>query len=55
MICFRHQPVSMFSRPSRLSSLITNTWNGGRGFRAFMSRRNPGRFTNSAPEIPSST
>ncbi len=29
-------------------------WNGGRGFSAFISRRNPGRFTNSAPLTPSS-
>ena len=30
-------------------------WNGGRGFSAFIRRRKPGRFANSAPEMPSST
>ena len=34
---------------------MMSTWNGGRGFSAFMSRRKPGRLANSAPEIPSST
>jgi hypothetical protein len=34
---------------------MTRTPNDGRGLSAFISRRNPGRFTNSAPEIPSST
>jgi len=36
------------------SSLMIRTWNGAHGFGAFMSGRSPGRFTNSAPEIPSS-
>jgi hypothetical protein len=34
---------------------MTSTWNDGRGFSAFISRRNPGRFVNSAPLMPSST
>ncbi len=42
--------VSIASRPSRGSSDITSTRNGGRGFSAFIMRRNPGRFRNSAPE-----
>ena len=29
--------------------------NGARGVRLFIKRRNPGRFVNSAPEMPSST
>jgi len=34
---------------------MMSTWNKGRGFNAFISRTNPGRFANSAPEMPSST
>jgi hypothetical protein len=55
MICFNAYAVSICSRPSRDSSDMMRTWNAGFGLSAFMSRRNPGRFTNSAPEMPSST
>jgi hypothetical protein len=41
--------------PSRLSSLTMRIWNGGRALSASMSRRKPGRFTNSAPLIPPSS
>ena len=53
--CFSAYAVSMASRPSRDSSDMISTWNGGRGFSEAMSRTNPGQFANSAPLIPSST
>ena len=33
---------------------MMRTWNGARGVRAFINRRNPGRLANSAPLTPSS-
>ena len=44
----------MASRPRRDSSDITSTLKGARGFSAFISRKKPGRFANSAPLMPSS-
>ena len=55
MICQSAWPVWNWSRPSRDSSIVIKTWKGGRGFSACIIRRNPGRFSNSAPLIPSST
>ena len=52
---FSAYAVSIASRPRRDSSDMMRTWNGARGFNAFIRRRNPGRCANSAPEIPSST
>jgi len=49
MICFSDHAVSICSRPSRDSSDMMSTWNGARGFSAFISRRKPGLFANSAP------
>jgi hypothetical protein len=34
---------------------MMRTWKGSRGLSAVISRTNPGRLANSAPEIPSST
>ena len=45
---------SIASRPSRDSSDMISTWNGGRGFSAFIRRRALAACVNSAPLIPSS-
>jgi len=47
--------VSIAWRPSLDSSDMISKWKAGRGFKASINRRNPGRVANSAPEIPSST
>ena len=54
MSCFSTHAVSICSRPRRSSSITTRIWNGGRGFKAVISRMNSGRSANSAPEMASS-